>query len=145
MIDVRPPRSAAELEACYRLRHAVLRAPWSQPMGSERDELEQQAFHLMAIDTSGEVLAVGRLHGVDPQTAQIRYMAVREDQRGSGLGLRVLTGLEREAARLGFQTIVLNARESVAAFYQRHGYEDVGPGPLLFGSIPHRRFSKQLA
>ena len=39
-MKLRPPETAEEFDAYYNLRWMVLRAPWNQPTGSEKDEYE---------------------------------------------------------------------------------------------------------
>lgn len=137
------PQTPAQWQAYYQLRWQVLRAPWQQPPGSEQDELEQSSFHQMLLDAQGQVAAVGRLHQVDNETAQVRYMAVAESWQGKGAGSRILQALEQQAVQLGMKYIVLNARDSALAFYQRQGYRVVATAPTQFG-ITHQRMQKQL-
>src|SRR6266567_2111407 len=91
------PHTAQEWEGYFDLRWRVLRAPWGQPRGSERDDLDAESFHLILRDSSGSVVAVGRLHLNSPSEAQVRYMAVDEGHHGRGLGSRILSGLEDRA------------------------------------------------
>jgi thioesterase domain-containing protein len=127
------PNTAEQWQQYYQLRFDVLRAPWQQPAGSERDELEAQAFHLMLLNEQGQVAAVGRLHQLDAGTAQVRYMAVSEAFRGKGAGSRILAGLEAQAAAWGCTDVRLNARDSALSFYQRHGYRTLTEAPMQFG------------
>ncbi len=139
-----PPRNDAERAAYYELRWTVLRAPWNQPRGSERDDREDDARHAVVVLAGGEVAAVGRVHLETPDTARLRYMAVAPARRGQGLGRRVLLLLERWAREMGAATAVLDARTTAAGFYLRHGYEVLGPGHTLFGSIEHLRMRRKL-
>lgn len=143
-IVCRSPASDAEWRAYFDLRWRILRAPWQQPPGSERDSLENSAFHLFAHDPGGNALACGRLHFNSAVEAQIRYMAVEERARGRGYGATVLQDLEVEAKRRGAQSIVLNSRANAVSFYEKHGYAIVGPAETLFGSIPHVRMAKRV-
>jgi predicted GNAT family N-acyltransferase len=143
-LSVRAPETPEDWTSYYALRWRILRAPWGQPPGSERDGLENSSVHRMVCDTSGKVLAVGRLHDTDNQTAQIRYMAVETGCEGQGLGTRILEQLEQAALARGTTTVVLHARESALPFYRRRGYRDLGPSHLLFGTIQHYLMSKQL-
>lgn len=137
------PHTEAQWQAYYQLRYQVLRAPWLQPPGSERDELEDVAVHRMIQSDSGEALAVGRLHLLDESTAQVRYMAVSEQARGQGLGQRVLQALEQQALALGAKRLILNARDSATGFYQQAGYQYGAMQAALFG-IPHQQMWKQI-
>jgi len=141
---VRAPQTPDDWRAYYTLRWRILRAPWGQPPGSERDELEDRSIHRLLCDATGDVLAVGRLHQLGNQTAQIRYMAVEKGYERQGLGTRILEQLECDAEAAGFTGIVLHARQAALPFYQRHGYQLVSPSHLLFGEIQHYRMSKQL-
>lgn len=137
------PATEAQWQGYYQLRYQVLRAPWEQPPGSERDALEAQSHHRMIVNAAGDILAVGRLHLVDAETAQVRYMAVAENARGSGLGAKLLHALEQQAVAIGARRVVLNARDSAVAFYEKSGYQPGAAQPALFG-IPHWQMSKAL-
>lgn len=142
-MEARPPQSDDEFERYYELRWRVLRAPWGQPRGSERDELEERSDHALILGDSGAALAAGRLHLNSPDEAQIRYMAVAETARGQGLGRRIVDYLEGVARQKGVRRIVLNARNEVAGFYTGLGFEAIGPGPTMFGTVAHVRMQKQ--
>ncbi len=141
---LRTPQSPAEWDAYFDLRWRVLRQPWRQQRGSERDSTDESAFHLLLLDSAGQALACGRLHLNSPGEAQVRYMAVEENGRGRGYGSQVLTALETEARRLGAGKIVLNARENAVEFYAHRGYGVIGEAETLFGAIPHTRMAKSL-
>lgn len=149
-MEVQRPQTEADLARVFELRWQVLRAPWGEPRGSERDEVDESRAiadgveHALIQDATGEPLAVGRLHFNSPDEAQIRYMAVVAAWRRQGLGRRIVEHLEGVARSRGAATVVLNAREEVAGFYRALGYDVVGAGPTLFGSIPHVRMRKQL-
>lgn len=142
-LQLSSPQTDAEWQAYYQLRWQVLRAPWQQPPGSERDELEGQSVHLMLVAENGDIAAVGRLHKVDSDTAQVRYMAVADAWQGQGAGARILQGLEQHAVAMGVSRVVLNARESALHFYTRQGYQQQEIAPTQFG-IRHFRLQKSL-
>ncbi|WP_372626640.1 YiiD C-terminal domain-containing protein [Arsukibacterium sp.] len=137
------PKTAEHWDAYYQLRWQVLRAPWQQPPGSERDEFEAQAYHLMLVDNNGIVQAIGRLHQLDDTTGQIRYMAVADSARGMGAGNRILHALEQQAVAGGLTLLQLNAREQAVGFYQKSGYQLVGDAAPMFG-IAHLKMAKTL-
>ena len=139
------PGLPADWERYYDLRWRVLRAPWNQPRGSEKDELEEQSEHLMILGSEAEALAVGRLHFNSAREAQVRFMAVAPEARGRGLGGLILAELERRALTAGATAIVLNARENARRFYEKHGYKVIGPAPTLFDAVPHSRMRKELS
>ena len=56
------PKSLEEFKKYYNLRYNILRKPWGQHKGSERDEGEDTSIHRIIIDEkTGNALAVGRL------------------------------------------------------------------------------------
>jgi ribosomal protein S18 acetylase RimI-like enzyme len=138
------PRSPSEWEAYFDLRWRILRQPWGQPRGSERDSEDDSAFHLLLMDAAGKALACGRLHLTAPGEAQVRYMAVDEHARGCGCGGRILEALEAEARGRGGRKIVLNARDNAVEFYRKRGYSILGDAETLFGVIRHVRMAKLL-
>ncbi|WP_242921066.1 GNAT family N-acetyltransferase [Pontibacter liquoris] len=138
------PATPEEFEQYYLLRHQTLREPWGQPKGSERVEDDATAVHAMLINDEGEALGVCRLHLNTPQEGQLRFMGIRADQQGKGLGNLLLAYMDERARELGATTMVLHAREKAVNFYLRNGYEVVEASYLLFGSIQHYKMAKQL-
>ena len=138
------PSTPDEIQRYYELRWKILRAPWSQPRGSEQDEQEQSSHHLMILDDNHEVVAVGRLHFNTVHEAQIRYMAIADDQQRKGHGTLLLNALENRAIELGATRIVLDSRETAIPFYRKNNYKTTGAGHVLFNSITHSRMMKSL-
>lgn len=143
MIKVREPKTKSEYQKYYDLRWRILRKPWNQPEGSEKDELETHSIHRMAWE-KGKPIGVGRVHFNSSKEAQVRYMAVEEDLRGRGVGTILLEELEKTAKRKGADHMVLNARESAVDFYKKRGYRIIGKAHTLFGVIPHYKMRKEL-
>ena len=144
MNQIISPRTPAEFAAYYQLRHTVLRAPWQQPVGSERAPDDDQATHALLIDEAGQALGVCRLHLPSPGEAQVRFMAVHPDYQGRGLGRQLLTYMEQQARRQGASRLSLQARENAVPFYQSCGYTLGEKTHLLFGQIQHYRMEKEL-
>ena len=139
------PTTSEEFKKYYNLRYEILRQPWRQPRGSERDEGEETSIHRMIIDEkTEETLAVGRLQLNSEDEAQIRYMAVADDLQGKGLGSQIISALEDVARGKGIQRINLSARENALQFYKNNGYEIMKKTHLLFGEIQHWLMEKEL-
>ena len=138
------PQSAAEWDDYFDLRWRVLRAPWQQPRGSEKDEREADGEHLMILGQDSRPLAIGRLHFNTSAEAQVRFMAVDRSAQGRGLGSTILQEFERRARAAGATSIVLNAREDAQRFYLKHGFSVIGPAPTIFDAVQHVRMRKAL-
>jgi len=141
--NIREPLCEAEWTAYYQLRWQILRQPWGQIAGSEKDEQDHLAIHRCAI-AEGRILGIGRLHLISSTQAQIRYMATASEYRRQGIGAAILAALETEAKTAGVTEIVLNARNQFLDFYRHLGYTMEGEGPTLFQSIKHSRMRKIL-
>jgi len=128
----------------FHLRWRILRQPWGQAPGSERDEFEDTAWHRIALTSDQEIIGTGRLQRTDHRTAQVRYMAVQENYRCVGVGKQILLSLEEQARLSGFKTIRLEARESALPFYQSQGYETIRKSHVLFNVIQHIEMQKAL-
>lgn len=144
MYQVVAPQTPKDWEDYYEVRWQVLRAPLQQPRGSEKDEYEQHAWHRIVKDQAGQTVGVARLHLVNKEEGQIRYMAVIEPHRRKGLATMMIESLEAIAKQEGVRRLVLNARTSATTFYENLGYEVTGDAPEIFGNIPHVQMCKTL-
>jgi predicted GNAT family N-acyltransferase len=136
------PKTNEDFESYYQLRWEILRKPWNQPPGSEKDELENNAYHLLIKDDNLFPVAVGRLH-VEHQIGIIRYMAVSTAHQKNGLGSLLLKNLENKAFNdFNCYSIQLNARENAIPFYLKNGYQVIKKSHLLFNTIQHYLMEK---
>lgn len=138
------PKTSEQFAQYYDLRWRILRAPWKQPRGSEKDTLEENSYHLMVVDADGQAIGVGRLHLNTPQQAQIRFMAVETREQRKGIGKMLLQALEQKAVEWSAGEIVFDARANIAGFYKRYGYVTLAPGHTLFGSVHHYKMHKYI-
>ena len=139
------PNSSAEFEQYYNLRYEVLRKPWLQPKGSEKDDGDKSSIHRMIIDESnGKAIAVGRLQFNTSEEAQIRYMAVSDNYQLKGYGNIIVKTLEDIALNKGIRNIILQARENALKFYWKNGYEIIEKSYLLFDEIQHWLMVKKI-
>ncbi|MBL1278672.1 MAG: GNAT family N-acetyltransferase [Fluviicola sp.] len=146
MIEVRAPKTENEWKAYYDLRFVVLREPWGQPLGSERDESEDAAFHFALFENNStlELKGAGRLDRKDASTYQVRYFCVASDSQGKGYGKILMKEIENFAKKKNAKKIILHARENAVTFYKNLGYEIIEESYLLFGEIQHYLMRKGL-
>ena len=143
-ITIMQPRTRGEMHDYYELRWRILRKPYGKPRGSEKDELEDLAIHLIAYYEGKIPAAVGRAHFNSESEAQIRFMAVDPRYQNAGIGSSLLAGLEKRTRVRGARYIVLNSREPAVGFYEKNGYVKTGKAGMLFGSVRHIRMRKDL-
>lgn len=145
-ILLKEPKTEQEFSAYYDLRWRILRKPWSQPRGSEKDNMEDSSCHVMALDEkTGKILGVARLHLNTDEEAQVRYMAVEKGYKNQGVGRKMLKKLEEHARNeTKAKRIILNARENATGFYEKSGYKIKEEGHTLFGEIKHYVMEKEI-
>ncbi|MGW9021598.1 GNAT family N-acetyltransferase [Leucobacter chromiiresistens] len=81
------------------------------------------AFLVLLLD--GAPVSGGAFMRYDDRTAEFKRVWTRADLRGRGLARRVLSALEREAARLGYERVYLTTgprQPEAVALYLRAGY-----------------------
>ena len=71
-------------------------------------------------------------------------MAVAANQQGKGIGKAIMEKMEKVSLTLGYEKIILHAREVARPFYDKLGYQLVAPSHLLFGEIQHYLMEKTL-
>ncbi|WP_085300624.1 bifunctional GNAT family N-acetyltransferase/hotdog fold thioesterase [Cognaticolwellia mytili] len=144
MYKCRAPKNQTELNAYYQLRWKILRSPWQQPKGSEKDEFESQSYHRVILDDMDNVVGVGRLHKTAQNSAQVRFMAIADNAQGKGLGKLLLEEFEKVARQVGVTQIELKARENVVGFYLQLGYQEQGFSHTLYDVVHHTKMCKEL-
>lgn len=142
-MKITEPKTKLDFESYYDLRWRILRKPWNQPKGSEKDDLEDKSIHLVACAGS-IVIGVARAHFNSANEAQIRYMAIEQQYRGKGIGGKLLAELEKRVRQKDATHITLNARKTAVGFYENHDYEIVAKSHTLYDSIEHFKMKKNL-
>ena len=132
---IRQPKTSKEWENYYQLRWKILRAPLNLDKGSEKDDLEDSSIH-RAVFEDEQIIGIGRLHFIDKDKAQIRYMAVLEECRDKGLGRMIVEEFNQISEEGGIFKIILYARESVVGFYKKLDFEIIKKAHRL-GNIQH--------
>ncbi len=141
---IKQPQTKEQFKHYYHLRWQQLRAPWNQPEGSEVDAIEDQCFHVMAVNDNNKIIGVARLQFNSNNEAQIRYMAIDNSFQRQGIGRELVKTLEQYAKKTNHKNIVLDAREAAVTFYKKLGYKVINKSYLLFDEIQHFRMTKIL-
>jgi len=138
------PKSTEEFESYFQLRWEILRKPWGQHKGSERDKSDFAGFNRMVLNEKGHPIGVGMLLINSVQEAQIRFMAVNENCQGMNVGTLLINCLESIACEHKCSHIILQSRENAVKFYKKSGFKVVEKSYLLFGEIQHFLMQKNL-
>lgn len=141
-IEIRSPKTELEWVNYYDLRYRILRQPWNQPIGSEKNEGDSTGIHL-ALFESGIIKAVARLDISGEKVSQVRFVAVEEACQGKGLGKLVMNEVEKIAISRGDTLLILHAREVALPFYKKQGYQLIEKSHLLFDEIQHFLMQKE--
>jgi len=84
----------------------------------EWDEHDQDAIHLLALDTFGQAIGCARIL----KKGRIGRMAVLREWRGKGLGLALLDEAIKICKSLGIQNVSISSQTHAIAFYQKAGF-----------------------
>ena len=142
-INIITPATDFEISKYYEIRFLELRKPWEQPVGSEKDSIEDKCVHRMMI-CNDNYIGVGRLQDNGKDQAQIRYMAIKNEYQNQGFGKLLIFDLEKIAKERGAKELILQSREIAVKFYQKLGYITEKKTYLLFNDIQHFLMKKIL-
>lgn len=138
--------------AAYAVRFDVFVTEQGVPAELELDEMDATAEHFVAY-VGPRAVGAGRLvvepagfAGADPGRGEVGHLgrlAVRPQERGTGLGAALVRGIEARAAERGLGIVVLGAQTHAVGFYERLGYTAHGE-EFDDAGIPHRWMSRLL-
>ena len=76
------------------------------------------------------VVGCGAVRTFAPGVGELKRMWVRPDDRGTGVGSRLLKALTAESRALGHTTLLLDTNAALTealALYRKHGFEPIAP------------------
>ena len=112
------------MEAVFRLRHEVFVLEQQVDASIERDSLDKIATHVIA---TVDGVAVGCVRVIWENGAHIGRFAVAKQYRRQGIGTSICHFVCQLANEHGCQQVWLNAQLASKEFYQKLGFEPVGP------------------
>jgi len=125
-----------DIATCLALRRVVFIEEQGVPEADEIDDKDDAAVHLLA-RVDGVAVGSARLLE-EGTTGKIGRVCVLASQRGTGLGAALVrAGVAHFAARPGITRVKLGAQTHALGFYERLGFQAVGPEYLDAG-ILHR-------
>ncbi len=124
------------------LRTQILRKPLGLTFSDE--DLEKEKDNLLIAAYEDDVmLGCCMLIQVEPDTVQLRQMAVKAGLQGKGIGRVLMQFAENIARDRGNKKMIMHARKSAAGFYEKLGYKIVGK-EFTEINIPHYNMEKPL-
>ena len=129
--------------------HEVRRRVFIEEQGVTEDEewdgRDELATTLRAVGVlDGVVVAAGRLLDLGSEHVHVGRVSVLAEHRGTGLGRKLMIGLERLAREHspGQVTLVLDAQEYAQGFYESLGYARTPRDRFLDARIWHVEMAK---
>ncbi len=136
MITITTPINKEQFKAYYALRYQVLREPGGHPRGTEKDDYEPISDHFMAVDDSGQVVGVAKLHEKSPGVGHLSHLAVAPDHQRKGIGRMLLKAVEQRAGEKGYKTLGAMSRVTATAYFEKFGFR-ITEMPSLHLGIVH--------
>lgn len=125
-----------DIETCLELRRIVFIEEQGVSEADERDDLDAQALHLLAV-VDGLPVGSARLIKAG-SIGKIGRVCVVKSQRGSGLGASLIRSAVEEFRKMpGIDKVKLGAQTHAIGFYEKLGFISYGPEYDDAG-IPHR-------
>lgn len=135
MIKIKSPVTREEFKQYYDLRYKVLREPWGQARGTEKDDYEPISQHFMAVeDTTGELLGVVKVFEKEPGVAWVSHLAVAPQHQNKGVGKLLMDYVENLARQQGYKTIGCMSRLNTTKYFEKMGYKVAGMPSHYFGT-----------
>jgi predicted GNAT family N-acyltransferase len=141
-VIVRLAGSPAEVDAALDLRERVFCGEQGVAPEADRDGLDGEATHVVALE-GDRVVGTCRLV-FRGDVAYLGRMAVEPRARRGGIGRELLAEAERAAARAGARTVRLHAQTAVMALYAAAGFVPYGDRFIEEG-IEHIAMEKSVA
>jgi ribosomal protein S18 acetylase RimI-like enzyme len=134
-LDIREVNNQQELAEMFDQRWLGLRSPLGIEKGSERDNHEDGAVHLIAM-CDRKIIASARLRELSPGLGNISYVAVLPEFQNQGIGTKLIENLIVKAQEKNLKAVRLMSRINAIKFYQRIGFTEQD-NPFDFLGIPH--------
>ena len=134
--EIRLIQSQNEKEEMYYQRWLVLRSPINMPRGTEKDEYDDTALHLIVV-LNHQIIGSARLRELSTNLGSISYVSVLAKFQSQGVGTALVKRLIKIAQEKHFKSLRVMTRINALRFYRRIGFLETGE-PFNFLGIPHQ-------
>jgi predicted GNAT family N-acyltransferase len=133
-LTIREVWDEASFECVLQLRDEVFVDEQQLTDDARNDPDDIDSFHYLAF-RDGQPVGTGRLT-MFGREAQVAWVAVRADERGTGVGKAIMEAIIERAYNESASYVMLNAQTHAIEFYRRLGFELVGT-EFYMGGIGH--------
>lgn len=145
MIEIKSPTTREEFKVYYDLRYRILREPWGQPKGTEKDDYEPISQHFMAVESqTGQLAGVVKLFEKEPGVGWFSHLAVAGKYQHKGVGKQLIQVVEQAARQRGYKILGCQSRLNTTAYFERVGYRIAGLPSQYFGTTQVVWMEKEL-
>ncbi|NEP05264.1 MAG: GNAT family N-acetyltransferase [Okeania sp. SIO2G4] len=134
--QIRLIQNQQEKDAMYYQRWLVLRAPINMEIGTEKDEYEDSALHIIAVYKQ-KIIGSARLREMSKELGSIAYLCVLSEFQSQGIGTSITKKIIEIAKEKQLKHLRVMTRLSASKFYKRIGFIETGE-PFQFLGIPHQ-------
>jgi len=135
-MDVRVVNEPAEISECLRLRAEVFIGEQNVTEEEERDGLDDECVHFLAVN-GGKAVGAARLNYLNDGYAKIQRVCVIKAERGTGAGAKIMEAIIEKVREDSLRPIIhLGAQTHALAFYEKLGFTAFGDEYMDAG-IPH--------
>lgn len=141
VIEVREVEGADDLETIFQIRDVVFVEEQALTPDARHDPDDRRSLHYLGY-LDDKPVGTGRLT-ILGREAQIAWVAVLKEQRGSGIGWAIMEAMIERAQDEETDYIILNAQVHAREFYRRLGFRTVGE-EFTMAAIPHQVMIRSL-
>ncbi len=111
--------------------------------GISTADYNEEDRHIQIVGFSDGIIIATCSLVPDDDHCRMRYVAIKNDIQGAGIGSKMLVFFEEQARNQGFKSIYCHARDTAINFYTKNGYKTEGE---MFEqvTIPHVKMRKIL-
>jgi GNAT superfamily N-acetyltransferase len=123
----RPEAREALRQYLSEIDHRVA-IPFAERDLDDVDELVAPGGVFLLVYRGDEVVGCGGVRTIEPMVGELKRMWIRPDNRGTGLGSRLLSELIEQSRLLGHTSLLLDTNRGLGealAMYRKHGFEPI--------------------
>lgn len=131
------------LNSAFKIRKTVFVEEQKVLWSEEIDQFEKKATHFL-VYVNKKAVATCRMREYDYQTIKIERVCILKSYRKLKIGKHLMTFVENEAFKQGYNIATLNAQIFAIPFYQKLGYKIISP-VFIDANIAHQSMEKYLS